>query len=235
MGWPIVARQPGAIHAQRHVEILQRDIMNQHVVSALHEGRVDGEERLETLRGEAASKKRCMFLRDADIKVLIWVIGGKVKQASTRWHRCGNRHDLLVVVSELGKSLTQKCRVSRRRRLCGLTGLERELAEPVKFVRLRQRRRIPFPFLGNNVEQNRLLLALQKLEGTDQEGDIVPVYWSVIVQTKILKNNARQKEVLHTFFYLMGKLLCKFASNHFHELGRFLVQMTVGVVGYDPI
>ena len=64
----VVAGEAGAIHAKRDVEVLQRDVMDDHVVGALHEGGVDGEEGLHPSHGEAAGEERGMFLGDADVE-----------------------------------------------------------------------------------------------------------------------------------------------------------------------
>src|SRR6267143_338733 len=45
----IVSALPRAIHAESDVQILERDIVNDHVVSALHEGRVNRQKWLQTL------------------------------------------------------------------------------------------------------------------------------------------------------------------------------------------
>ena len=67
----VVAAEAGAIHAERDVQVLQRDVVDDHVVSALHEGRVNRQERLQSLRGEPAGEERRMFLRDPDIEVAV--------------------------------------------------------------------------------------------------------------------------------------------------------------------
>ena len=67
----VVAAQAAAVHAKRDVQVLQRHVVDDHVVGALHEGGVDREERLQALRGQAAGEERGVFLGDADIEVAV--------------------------------------------------------------------------------------------------------------------------------------------------------------------
>jgi hypothetical protein len=67
----VVTAESRAIHAKRDGQILQRHVMNDHVVGALHERRVDRQERLQPLRRETAGEERRVFLRNADIVVAL--------------------------------------------------------------------------------------------------------------------------------------------------------------------
>ena len=63
----VVAAESGAIHAERDVEILQRHVVNDHVVGALHEGRVNRQERLEL---QSAELRRANELQDKLLKII---------------------------------------------------------------------------------------------------------------------------------------------------------------------
>ena len=86
----VVAGQAAAVHAQRDVQILQRHVMNDHVVGALHEGRVNREERLETLRRQASGEQRGVLLGDADIEVPVRVRFREMRQPRAARHRAGD-------------------------------------------------------------------------------------------------------------------------------------------------
>ena len=83
----VVAAQSGAVHAKRDVQVLQRDVMNDHVVGALHEGRIDREERLQSLRREAAGKQRRVFLRDADVEIAVGMLRLEKAEPGAARHR----------------------------------------------------------------------------------------------------------------------------------------------------
>ena len=96
----VVAAQAGAIHAEGDVQILQRDVVNDHVVGALHEGRVDREERLHPLGGEAAGEERGVLLGDPDVVVAVGMLRLEKAEAGAARHRAGDGHDLAVGVGE---------------------------------------------------------------------------------------------------------------------------------------
>src|SRR5262249_20216220 len=83
VGWPVIAGKPRSIHAKRNIQILQRNIMYEHVVGPLHEGRINGQKRLKSLGCKSAREQRRVLFSDADIEILGRMLSGKVKQAGT--------------------------------------------------------------------------------------------------------------------------------------------------------
>ena len=83
----VVAAQSRAIHAKRDIQVLQRDIMNDHVVRALHERRVDGEEWFQSLRREPAREERRVFLRDPDIEIAVRMLRLEKSETGAARHR----------------------------------------------------------------------------------------------------------------------------------------------------
>src|SRR3546814_6322482 len=65
------ANQTAAIDREHHREVLDRDVMNQLVVTALQEGRIDRADRLEAFARKAGGERNGMLFGDADIKVAI--------------------------------------------------------------------------------------------------------------------------------------------------------------------
>src|SRR3546814_1602518 len=65
------ANQTAAIDREHHREVLDRDVMNQLVVTALQEGRIDRADRLEAFARKAGGERHGMLFGDADIKVAI--------------------------------------------------------------------------------------------------------------------------------------------------------------------
>ena len=62
------ADETGAIHREAHRQALDRDVMDDLVVGALQEGRIDHRERLVALRREARAERHAMLLGDADVE-----------------------------------------------------------------------------------------------------------------------------------------------------------------------
>jgi hypothetical protein len=65
----VVAAQSSAVHAQLHVQVLNGDIVDRHVVGALEKSGINREERLQTLCRQAAGKKRGVFFCDTHIEI----------------------------------------------------------------------------------------------------------------------------------------------------------------------
>ena len=105
----------------------------------------------------------------------------------------------------------------------------------MKFVRLFDSRFIAFAFLGENVQQHRLLLRLQKLKCPDQQRDIVPIDRPIVTQSKFLEDDARHNKGLDAFFDLMRELRYGFAGNRPNEIARFVVQMRKRWTGRDAV
>ena len=81
----VVAAQAGAVHAQADVEVLQRHVVDDHVVGALHERRVDRQERLHALHRQPAREQRRVFLGDAHVVILLRVPLLETDEAGARW------------------------------------------------------------------------------------------------------------------------------------------------------
>ena len=91
-----------------------------------------------------------------------------MRKARPARHRRRNGDELLIGVREFRQCLANDFRIGGRRRRRSLAALDLVFAEAVKFVGLFNGRFVPFPFLGENVQQHRLVLRFQKLECPDQ-------------------------------------------------------------------
>ena len=92
------------------------------------------------------------------------------------------------------------------------------------------------PFLRQDVEQDRLVLRLQKLERADEQRDVVAIDRAVITQAELLEDDARQEQIFHPFFDLVREVQ--------HAPGRAIalmnraglfVQVRIGRIGDDVV
>ena len=86
----IGADQAAAVDRENDRQILQRDVVDQLVVGALQEGRVDGDDRLQAFAGEAGGEGDGMLLGDADIEIAIRECLGEAHQAGAFAHGRGD-------------------------------------------------------------------------------------------------------------------------------------------------
>ena len=80
VGRAVVADQPGAVHREDDVELLQADVVDDLVVGALQEGRVDRADRLGALERQAGGEQDRVLLGDADVVVLLGDLVGELLQ-----------------------------------------------------------------------------------------------------------------------------------------------------------
>ena len=154
----VVAGEASAVHAEGDIEILQRDVVNDHVVGALHEGAVNRDEGLHALRGEATGEKRGVFLGDTNIEEPVGVALRKMDEAGAGGHGSGDGGDLVVRVGEVGEFFAEEFGIGRGGGGDGLAGIEMEFSEAVELVGFLERGRVAFAFGGENVEKDRLVL-----------------------------------------------------------------------------
>ncbi len=67
VSFTILPHHPGPVQTKDHGQFLQADIMQQLVISALQEGRIDGYHGLNATRSQPGGKCDSMLLRYADI------------------------------------------------------------------------------------------------------------------------------------------------------------------------
>ena len=68
MGGAVGADQAGAVDRKAHRQALDRHVVDDLVVAALQEGRIDRAERLVALGREAGRERHRMLLGDADVE-----------------------------------------------------------------------------------------------------------------------------------------------------------------------
>ena len=233
MGGAVVAAQPGAVHAEGDVEILQGDVMDDHVISPLHKRAVDGQEGLVALGGEAAGEEGGVLFGDADVVVAVGVAFFEKTQSGASAHRGGDGDDAVVVVGKVGQLGPEELGVSGPAGRLGLPGLGLEFAQAVEFVRLLHGRRVALAFGREDVEKDGLVLGLEEFEGALEQGGVVAVDRPVVTETEVFEDNAGEEHVLHPGLDLVGEVEGDLAADGFDELGGLLVEVGVGGLGRD--
>ena len=67
----VVADEAGAVHREHDVQLLQADVVDDLVVRALEEGRVDRGDRLAALEREPGGEQHRLLLGDPDVVVAV--------------------------------------------------------------------------------------------------------------------------------------------------------------------
>ena len=115
----VVADEPGPVDGEHHRQVLQADVLHQHVEGALQERRVQGDHRPHAADGEAGGEHGGVLLGDAD--VVEAVREPPLERLETGALRHGRRDgdDALVAFGQAHQRLAERLGVRRpdRRRL----------------------------------------------------------------------------------------------------------------------
>ena len=139
------------------------------------------------------------------------------------------------MIGKIGQRLSKDFRIGGRSPRGCFAGLRLVFSESMEFVRLRQRRSVALPLLGETVEDDRLFLGFEELKGTDQKRYVMTVNRALIAQAEILKDHSGQQDLLHSGLYLVGEMPCRLASDPFDELRRLIMEMGIGWAGGDAV
>jgi uncharacterized lipoprotein YmbA len=141
----------------------------------------------------------------------------------------------LVRLCKFGERLADNFRIRRRRRWRSLAALDLVFAETVEFIRLLERWGVSLAFLGENVQQHRFFLRLQKFECPDEQRNIVPVNWTVITQAQFLEDDTRHEQAFDAFLHFVREVHAGFPKNRLDEIASLIVQMRISRIRDDAI
>ena len=193
MGGAVGADQAGAVDREAHRQALDRHVMDDLVVAALQEGRVDRAERLVAFGGETGGERHGMLLGDADVEGALGERLVEDVDAGARRHCRGDADDLVVLLGFLDEALAEHVLVGRRVRLgLGLgAGGDVELDHGMILVGGGFRRAVALALLRHDVDQDRAgLHVADVLQHRQQVVEIVAVDRADIVEAELLEQRA---------------------------------------------
>ena len=156
VGAAIRTDQSGPVDRKAHRQILDGHVVDNLVIGALEECRIDGAEGAHALRGKAGSKGHPMLFGDPDIKGLFGMGLGKSVDASAGRHGGGNRADTRIAVGELGERFSENILIGRRSAagpLVLFAGDNIKLGDAVIFVVRFFGKFIAFALFGDDMDQ----------------------------------------------------------------------------------
>ena len=116
---PSSPTRPGAIHRQHHRELLQADVVDDLVVRALQEGRVDRGDGPRALQRQAGREQQRLLLGDPDVEVAVGHRLLEDVEPRAGVHRRGDADDALVALALGHERVAEHRRVLRDRGLGG--------------------------------------------------------------------------------------------------------------------
>ena len=105
MGGAVVAGEPGAVHAEKHRQLLQRDVVHDGIEGALQERRIDGAHGTEAARGHARREDHRVLFGDAHVEIALGMMGPEQIEAGAVGHGRGDGDNALILVGQLGQRI----------------------------------------------------------------------------------------------------------------------------------
>ncbi len=189
MGRAVAAHQAGPVHGEYHRQVLQGDVVNELIIGALQESRIDRHYGLEPLGRQAGGKGDRVLFGDRDVVVALGESLREFNQARAFAHRGCDADDAGIAFGHLAQPLAEYLRVGRpAARLLedhAAGRIERSRSMPLDGVRLGGR--VALALAGNDVQKLRSAQFLQIAQGTDQGFDVVAVDGADIVEAHFLE------------------------------------------------
>ena len=202
MGGTVGADESGTVKRKHHRQVLQRHVVDQLVVTALQEGGVNRQHRLETFAGQAGGKSDGVLLCDADVEVALGVALLKLDQAGALTHRRGDGHQALVSRCHVAQPVTKdlgETEFGRSRRFLQADGRV-ELARPVVVDRVGFGQLVTVAFLRDDVQELRARPVTQIFQGRDQCIQVVAIDRADIGEAELFEDGARHDHALGVLF-----------------------------------
>jgi len=90
MAGPVFSDQPGAIDGKGDIEVLQGNIVNQLVITALQKRRIDSDNRFQPIASHACCQGHRVLLSDGNVVELLWEPLGEFDHTRTLAHCRGD-------------------------------------------------------------------------------------------------------------------------------------------------
>ena len=155
MGCTVAADEAGPVEREYHRQILQRDVVNELIVGALQERRINRDHRFEPLGGESRGEGDRMLLGNRHVVVALGESLREFNEARALAHRRGDPDDGGIAFGHVAQPLAENLRVGRP----GARFLEYhpargiEWARAVPFDRIRLRGRVALAFARDDMQE----------------------------------------------------------------------------------
>ncbi|CAG9212845.1 hypothetical protein PSP6_310082 [Paraburkholderia tropica] len=202
------ADEARAVDREDHRQVLQRHVVDQLVVAALQEGRVDRDHRLEALGCETARERHRVLLGDADVEVTVREALLELDHARALAHGRRDADDAAVQLGRIAQPFAEHLRVGllggRGRRLDAFGRVE--LAGTVVQDRVGFGELVALAFLRHHVQELRAAQFLDVLQRGDQRVEVVTVDRADVVEAEFFEQRGRHDHALRVLFELAGEI-----------------------------
>ena len=185
--------------------------MDQLVVGALQEGRVDRHHGLQALAGEARGEGEGVLFGDPHVVVAVGVFLGEADHAGAFAHGRGDRHQAFVEGSHFGQPVAEDLGVGELAAALGVlargdAGSVVELGDAVVEDRVGFGELVALALAGDHVQELGALEGAQVLQGGDQGLEVVAVDGADVVEAELLEHRAGHHHALDVLLGAAGEL-----------------------------
>ncbi len=208
MGGPVVSHEAATVQGQDDGKLLQADVVENLVVGALEERRIDGHDRDDPLRCQTGGKGDGVLFGDADVEETGWESPGELVEARTLAHGRRNGHDPGVFLGQAQEGVAEHPGIGdpSTRRRDGFPRLDAEGADAVEEQRFGFGRAVPLAFSGHHVDQNGSGNVPDVLQILDEMVQAVPLQGAHVGKAQVFKQGPGQEEAFQGLLGLPGEL-----------------------------
>ena len=168
----VVAHETGPVHAEHDREVLHHDVVDDLVVRALQERRVDRADRAQSARRQPGGEAHGVRLGDADVEVALGKAFTELGEAGTVGHRGGDADDPRIPFGERDHGVAEdvlELRTGARAALLrAVARLERVGADAVERARVALGRLVALALDRADVQQHGAIDVLRRLQRVHQ-------------------------------------------------------------------
>ena len=190
--------------------------MDDRVVGALQERRIDRDHRPHALGRDSRRERRGVRFGDADVEEPIRPLFLEYVRAGPRRHRRRDGDKVRVLGGQLRQRVAEyfgplwKPWIYRSQ----LSGFRVVRGAGVILLQVGLREREAFALFGDHMDEARALERLHDVERVQHLLDVVPVDRPEVAEAQLLEQHARRPEVLDALFDVLGKIDELLAADH---------------------
>ena len=176
---------------------MERAVHEELVEGAVEEGRVDGDDRVQSGEGQAGSHGRGVLLGDAHVEGPLGELVGKTLEPHRNHHRCGDGDDVLTLVADAHHRVAELIGPAAAGDLDRQPGLGVDHADAVELIGLVvDRVLVAAALLGEDVDEHRTAEGLGLAQGVLERLLVVTIDGSDIFQAEVLEHPLRRNDIL---------------------------------------
>ena len=208
MGLAVLTDQPGAVHAEDDGQFLDRDVVDDAVVGALQERRIDRHDGPDALRGQAGGERGRVRFGDAHVEEAARPFLLEDVRARPRGHRGRDRHEVGVLGGELRDRFAEHLGPLRRPRIDRFEHARHRIVRRARVIlfEVRLGKREALSFFCDHVDHARALERGHELQRLDDAGDVVPRDWPEVAEPQLFEQHPGRPQILDAFLDRLREL-----------------------------